>query len=112
MRVKDYELVDPKGSRAGEQLRRLGFEHPFALERLLQALEAFAGSDTELGCKVMVRGTSEIFLVPHRLVLAQVPDSAALVEVDHDGLRITIIEVIAEYGGYDEAAQWERLKTI
>jgi hypothetical protein len=112
MKVSDYELVNPNGSEAGEELRRFGYAHPFALERLLQALELFALSDTDYCCKVTERGAIEIFLVPHRQLLAHIPDVAALIEVNHDTLRITIIEVIEEYGGYDEAAQWERLRRI
>jgi hypothetical protein len=109
MKINDYEVIDPRGSEAGEQLMRLGHEHPFATERLVRALEEFVRTDTDLSCRVGDPGDIETYLVPSRYVLAHVPDCAALVRVNHASRKIDIVEIIDEYGGYDEPAQWNNL---
>lgn len=112
MRINDYEFMNPFGTAAGDQLKGLGRRNPLAAERLIRAMEDFASTNTDLACKVIDRGDVEIFLVPPRYVLAHVPDAAVLIRVDHAGAQIDVIEIFAEYGGYDEPVQWEHIKEL
>lgn len=110
MMINDYELINPQDTEAGDQLKRLGHAHPLAAERMVRALEAFAGADTGLAGKVIERGDVEIYLVPPRYVLVHVPDAAALIRVNHATRQIDIVEIFEEYGGYDEPAQWQNIR--
>jgi hypothetical protein len=110
MRINDYDFINPEGTEAGESLTQLGRDHIFTAERLMRALEQFALTDTDFACKVLEGAEIEVYLVPPRGVLAHVPDSAALIRVDHESERIEIIEIYEEYGGYDEPAQWMQLR--
>lgn len=114
MKINDYEVEDPKGSPAGRQLEDLTHAHPFRTERLVQSLEDFVRNDTTNACHVAgsASAATEVFLVPPRFVLAHVPDAAALVRVSHERAEIEIVEIIIEYGGYNEQAQWERVKKL
>jgi len=76
MRINDYEFIDPQGTEAGDQLKRLGRAHPFAAERLVRALEEFARTNTDLSNKVVEGADIEIYLVPPRYVLVHIPDAA------------------------------------
>ena len=40
------------------------------------------------------------------------PDIAALVRVNHASRLIDIVEIIEEYGGYDEPDQWKELEEL
>jgi hypothetical protein len=97
--------MDPEGTPAGRQFEKLGRARPWATDRLVQALEDFARTDTELSCRIAGKRT-EIYLVPPRYVLAHVPDAAALVRVDHAQRQIDVVLVLEDYGGYDEPGQW------
>lgn len=111
MRINDYSLIDPQGSDAGTRLEALARAHPLRATRLVQCLEDFVRADTDLACR-LVEGGIEIYLVPPRYVLAHVPDSAALVRVDHQHRQIDIVAVVDEYGGYQEQDQWEDLMRL
>lgn len=108
MRFNDYEFIDPQGSDVGVELERLG---PWGCERLARCLESFVQTDTDLSCKVLGESI-EIYLVPSRIVLAHIPDAAALVSVDHGRRRIEIAHVRQEYGGYNEPSQWAEITDV
>lgn len=110
MRVNDYRLIDPRTTGVGEEFRAFARVHPFAAERLWRCLEDFVQADTEHSCKILERN-GEFYLVPPRFVLAHVPDAAAVIRVIHRTRQLEIVEIISEYGGYDEPAQWENLKS-
>jgi hypothetical protein len=112
MRTDDYEVIDPQGSEAGDQLKRLVHEHPFATERLVRALEEFVRTDTDLSSRIVERADIEIYLVPQRYVLRHLPDLAAVVRVDHANTQIDIVTIIDVYGGQDEPAQWQAVQEI
>jgi hypothetical protein len=112
MRINDYEFMNPQDTAAGDQLTRLGRAHPLAAERAVRALEKFAGTDTGLACKVIEAGDVEVYLVPPRWVLVHIPDSAALIRVNHASKQIDIVEILEDYGGIDEPAQWEQAKEL
>jgi hypothetical protein len=112
MRINDYELIDPHGSEAGDQLKRLVNEHPFAAERLVRALEEFVRTDTDFSSRILERADVEIYLVPQRYVLLHLPDPAAVVRVDHANATIDIVTIVNLYGGPDEPAQWQEAQEI
>jgi hypothetical protein len=111
MNVNSYTFIDPEGTEAGAQFKKLGSARPFAADRLVQALEDFARTDTDLSCKI-AGSRIEIYLVPPRTVLAHVPDAAALVRVNHERQEIDVVRIVAPYGGYDEAKQWDNVTRI
>jgi hypothetical protein len=39
-----------------------------------------------------------------------VPGAAALMRVNHAAGQIDIVDIIPDYGGYDEPAQWQDVK--
>jgi len=112
MRIDDYDPMNPLDSAVGDRIRTLARDRPLAAERLLRALEEFVGRDTGIASKVLEHEDNEIYLVPPRFVLAHVPDIAAPVRVNHASRLIDIVEIIEEYGGYDEPDQWKELEEL
>jgi hypothetical protein len=112
MRINDYTFIDPIGTESGDRFKALARGRPQAAERLRRAIEAFIKVDTELSCKVVESADVEIYLVPPHYVLHTVPDAAALMRVDHAARAIDIANILDEYGGYDETAQWTAVKEM
>jgi hypothetical protein len=115
MSFKEYALVEPDAdSLIGKLLTKMASAEPYRAGRLVTALEEFIWNGMESGYRVVPEegeGAVEIYIVPPRYVLA-VPDAAALLRVDHIGLRIEIIRVIEEYGGPSEQSQWMEIRRI
>lgn len=111
MRINDYDLIGPEGSRVGVQLATLARHHPHRTARLIDCLEQFVEADIDQCCKV-AEEKSAVYLVPHRHDLAILPDAAALVHVRHSHRRIELAEIIPEYGGPNEPAHWKAAEAL
>lgn len=106
MNISEYAFVDPEATPAGQSLTALARRPGGRGNRLIAALEAFALENTVYADRVAPRrgaprGIVEVFCVPPRSLLAQMPDAAALVRVDHGGRIVELVEVIEHYGGPD-----------
>jgi hypothetical protein len=114
MSLSAYSMLDPSGPVCGV-LRKMASEQPYRASRLVTALEEFVWNGGESGSRVLPEGEehqAEIYLVPPRFVLSNIPDAAALLRVDHVASMITIILVIENYGGPGEGRQWAEIKRI
>ena len=111
MRIHEYQVIDRTDTEAAEQLKELANSHPHRAARLMDVLEEFVQMDTNSSYRVNsdARGTVEIYIVPPRYVLRHLPDAAALVRVSHTRREIELVEVMEEYGGFDEDDQWKEI---
>lgn len=109
MNVKEYLFIDPGTSEAGRQLEMLANRHPFRAARLIEKIEAFVKTDTDLAHRIAVNGQVEIYFVPPRYVLVREPDAAALIRVESAKRQVKVVQIIEEYGGAEERADWEKI---
>ena len=114
MNLKDYTFVDPIGSAVGRKLEALAQKHPFRAGRLVTALEEFVLTDANAAYRIEPGdpGQIEIYMVPPRNVLVHLPDSAALIRVDHPRRRIELVTIFEEYGGHGEKEEWKKVRDI
>jgi hypothetical protein len=106
MKLNDYKVVDPGAagtSQAGQQLGKLANDNPFRAARLVDCLERFVATDTDVADRIIVEGQIEIYVVPPRFVLVHVPDAAALIRVNHARKQVDVVQIIEEYDG----TQWD-----
>ncbi len=111
MNISEYEFTPPGGA-GGRQLDGLAARHGGRAERLVGALEAFvtrntAYSDLVAPAQREPRGDVEVFCVPSRSVLAEMPDAAALVCVDHRRRTVELISVVEAYGEPGSGSDWK-----
>lgn len=108
MNISDYGLVDREHSAPSRRLDKLVERHPKKAERLLGALEEFHRRDTAHATLVADDKTKnqEVYLVPNRSRLKNVPDAAALVLTDHENETIELAGLYENYGGSGEPAEW------
>jgi hypothetical protein len=109
--LDDYEFVDPQGTGVGAELQEFADSHPVRAARLVDWLESCIANEASRE-RCFTDGKVDVYLVPPRFVLANLPDAAALVRVDHLTRKIDLIKIIAVYGGYNEAAEWEQVKKL
>jgi hypothetical protein len=114
MNLNDYEVRNPLGSSLGEELRKLARQHPFRTRDLITALEEFVRSNGESADCIgrSADAAIEIYLVPPRFILRQLPSAAAMVRVNHAPREIRLTLIIEEYGGIDESAQWNEMREL
>jgi hypothetical protein len=110
MSLNDYEFVDPQGTEIGEELQRLADNHPNRTAKLVDWLESCMTNEASRELCI-TEGKVDIYLVPPRFVLENLPDAAALLRIDHLTKRIHLVKIIPVYGAYNEAAQWEEIKS-
>lgn len=106
MNISEYAFLDPEATPAGRALALMARRPGGRANRLVAALEAFALENTVYADRVTPprgapRGMVEVFCVPPRSLLADMPDAAALVRVDHARRTVELMEVIEHYGGPD-----------
>jgi hypothetical protein len=115
MPVEEYELVQPDPQSAiGRAWNDLADKRPERAERLLDAVEHAVGEGLVLSYRVLPTDPAaiEVYMIPPRYALLAAPDAAALLRVDHSAQTIEFIEVVEDYGGPNEAAQWRKLQQI
>jgi hypothetical protein len=94
-----------------ELIEEWGASAPFRMNRLITALEDFAGGGPATQAAPDVdEAEAKIFLVPPRPILRGVADAAALVLVDRRAKTVEIIEVINDYFEASEQ-DWLDLRT-
>ena len=111
MTLDDYEFIDPKGTAVGVDLERLANQHPARAGRLIDWLENCVINEASRDLCV-VGENAEVYLVPPRFLLSNLPDAAALMRVDHSNKKIELVKVMELYGGYGEAAQWDAITKV
>jgi hypothetical protein len=108
MSISSYEFIEPAMGVLGDAFREWAWREPGRAARLVYALEAFQGRDLGLSCLVAENddGSRQIYLEPPRFVLANVPDAACLIRVDHGAGEFEIAHILEDYGGVGEREQW------
>lgn len=114
MNLQEYEFPVPApGTKLGEKLSNLANQAPHKFSRLVTALEDFI-RDPAQGTRICPvndeEAKAEVYLTPPRFILHHLPDAALLVRLDHVERRIDVVEVVEEYGGAGEEAQWRLLE--
>ena len=112
MSYREYTMAtDPVSSPLGRALVKMAHDAQHAAARLVTALEEFLRADSHTPYNVLqdLERRVDVCIVPPRYVLLGVPDAAALLRVDHSARRIDLIEIIDDYGGPGEGAQWQQI---
>jgi hypothetical protein len=116
MNFREYRVIEPDlDSPLGQELGSVADEWPNRLARMCNAIDAFmsnihvpgyrvAPAKPELRYEPDLKIAVEIYLVPRIY-----EDASALLRVDHIAKRVSYIAVYGDYGGYDEAAQWQEI---
>jgi len=104
MNIKEYE-ADDRG--AAELLGEPSRRHPRRVARLVDAFEEFCKMDTDHSDRIYrsADGVREVYVVPPRTELAQAPDAACLVLVDHNKRTIALVSYFENYDADRPAEQ-------
>jgi hypothetical protein len=108
MSIDSYTFIEPTRGVLGDGFRQWAFREPGRAARVVRALDEFQERDLGLSCLVTENedGSRQIYLEPPRFVLANVPDAACLVRVDHGAREFEIVHILEDYGGVGEREQW------
>lgn len=111
MSLNDYEFIDPEGTEVGDELEKLANRFPGRATRLVDWLESSVVNEAARDLCATTAGV-ECYLVPPRFVLSNLPDSAALMRIDHTAKKIEVVRIIQLYGADDEPAEWEAIANL